>query len=230
MDDKAQEVFSLNTKRINKLILLVYSHDFLKPKMSGHEGPSADILRSTVVFLHASFEIFLRSLPNANPKKPLFNSWADITRALRGAGINDSHFEPIRGFITAFLKRRHRIVHHADFSLVTNDKPDEWSIIDGVQLCMWLCAVSAFVCQVYVVSVDSSQLTKDSASAAYRGHMASIDKMVDVFKQMLAITKLSSEDKHQGFVRLTEVMQEVASIVQRDPLSFLSADELSRYT
>jgi hypothetical protein len=58
-----QTRFLLNMSRIHGLLRITrLDHDELKPKSIFHsEGISADILRSAVVFLHATFEDVVRS-------------------------------------------------------------------------------------------------------------------------------------------------------------------------
>ena len=54
--------FVLNMNRISGLVRLISSHDALKPTtlFGSSSGARADILRSIVVFLHATFEVALR--------------------------------------------------------------------------------------------------------------------------------------------------------------------------
>lgn len=101
--DNPRQVFRLNTQRVQKLIALVHSDDALKPKeLFGHEGPGADVLRAAIVFLHAAFEVFLRSLPGAD-KKMTVNSWSDIKKSLIREKVEVGPFEPLRPLLTAFL-------------------------------------------------------------------------------------------------------------------------------
>ena len=61
--DLLETRFHLNMNRISGLVQLISSHDALKPTIlfGSSSGARADILRSIVVFFHATFEVALRS-------------------------------------------------------------------------------------------------------------------------------------------------------------------------
>jgi hypothetical protein len=62
MDELPKARFLLNMGRIHGLVQLLYSNEALKPTgIFQSEGARADILRSIVVFLHATFEDILRT-------------------------------------------------------------------------------------------------------------------------------------------------------------------------
>ena len=70
-NDLLKSRFHLNMSRIGSLVNLLTSHDTPEQvKLFGDsEGVRADILRSIVVFLHATFEVVLRShIPKQNSK------------------------------------------------------------------------------------------------------------------------------------------------------------------
>src|ERR1700693_564234 len=76
--------FLLNMGRINRLLHLLYSNEALKPTgIFRSEGPRADILRSIVVFLHATFEVVLRSHVPRPDKRLCFYSTIDLDRAIK---------------------------------------------------------------------------------------------------------------------------------------------------
>src|SRR5258707_3167241 len=77
--------FRLNMNRISGLVQLVSSHEALKPTtvFGSSSGVRADILRSVVVFLHATFEVALRShIPKPHSTLP-FSPRTDLDKALK---------------------------------------------------------------------------------------------------------------------------------------------------
>jgi hypothetical protein len=146
MNDKVDLLetrFLLNMGRISGLVQLLISNDALKLKAAFEPstGPRADILRAVVVFLHATFEVALRSYIRRPTRSLSFYSRSDLDKALRLSGIDPAPFRPFYPPLTQMAKRRKRIVHEADLA---HDKPQEWSIVDDRQLIMWLLAVPAF--------------------------------------------------------------------------------------
>jgi hypothetical protein len=143
--------FLLNMARISGLVRLVNSSEALKPTMIFRsEGTRADILRSIVVFLHATFEVVLRShLPNPN-KTLSFYSRTDLDKALKRSRIDPKPFKPLYPPLTEMAKRRHRIVHEADLSKRTDTVSEAWGAADDWQLAMWLMAVPAFYYQLRI--------------------------------------------------------------------------------
>ena len=91
--------FLVNMNRISKLVRLIYSHDALKATtvFGGSSGVRADILRSIVVFLHATFEVGLRShIPKTN-RKLSFSARTDHVVASRACVLLPaSHLTPRR--------------------------------------------------------------------------------------------------------------------------------------
>jgi len=93
--DLLEARFQSNMRRINRLVTLIFT-DPLKPKgLFQSDGVRADILRTIVVFLHASFEDVLRShLPRQN-KKLTFTSGGDLDKALTLSGIDPKPFKEL---------------------------------------------------------------------------------------------------------------------------------------
>src|ERR1017187_10908653 len=141
--------FRLNMNRISEMVRLLFSHDDLKQtKVFGNSsGARADVLRAIVVFLHATFEVALRShIPKPN-RSLSFYSRTDLDKALKFSGIDPAPFRSLYPPLTQMAKRRRRIVHEAD--LLQGD-PHEWTIADDWQLIMWLLAVPAFYYQLRI--------------------------------------------------------------------------------
>jgi len=126
-DELLKTRFLLNMGRINGLVRLLYSNEALKPAgLFQSEGVRADILRSIVVFLHATFEVVLRSrIPKPN-KSLSFYSRTDLDKALTLSGIDAKPFAPLYAPLTQMAKRRKRIVHEADFSGRTDVVSEAW--------------------------------------------------------------------------------------------------------
>lgn len=102
--------FRLNMNRISGLVQLLSSHDTLKPTtVFGSSGARADILRSIVVFLHATFEVVLRG--HIPPNRSInFYSRTDLEKALKLSRVDAKPFRPLFPTLTQMAKRRKRIV------------------------------------------------------------------------------------------------------------------------
>jgi hypothetical protein len=134
--------FMLNMSRINGLMQLQYAN--FKPKPThlflGEEGPRADIFRAIIVFLHATFEVLLRShMPTSN-RNVNFYSRADLEKALKRSTIDSTPFKPLYPPLVQMAKRRTRIVHDADLSNRSATICDPWKAADEWQLGMWFMA------------------------------------------------------------------------------------------
>ena len=109
--------YELTMGRIAGLVQLVFS-DIPQLKPTGfleYTGASADLLRSTTVFLHAAFEDLVRSLSDRRTSWS-FHSRTDLEKRLKHAGIEPTAFKSLYPPLTQLAKRRHRIVHHADLT------------------------------------------------------------------------------------------------------------------
>ena len=136
--------YELTMGRIAGLVQLVFS-DIPQLKPTGfleYTGASADLLRSTTVFLHAAFEDLVRSLSDRRTSWS-FHSRTDLEKRLKHAGIEPTAFESLYPPLTQLAKRRHRIVHHADLTPSTIQIAP-WTITDYWQLSMWNLAVICF--------------------------------------------------------------------------------------
>ena len=91
-----QTLFRLNLSRIDGLVQLLYSHEPLKPTTAfgNSRGARADILRAIVVFLHATFEVALRShIPKPSHRlRFCFYSRADLDKVLKLSGLDATAF------------------------------------------------------------------------------------------------------------------------------------------
>jgi hypothetical protein len=166
--------FHLNMRRIDDLTnLIVLDIDSLRPTgLFQSEGVRADILRTIVVFLHATFEDVLRSMARQPNKKISFYSGADIDKVLRQSGLDPRPFKPLYPPLTQMAKRRKRIVHEADLSKPTDTVSEVWTIVDDWQLIMWLMAVRGFYYQLRI-SVNAASAVERAMCERLRKAMQS---------------------------------------------------------
>ena len=85
-DDLVKARFNFNMSRINGLVRLVHSDiDQLRKRglFQDSNGVRADILRTIIVFLHATFEDFLRSHTPKPNKSFSFYKKTDIEKAFK---------------------------------------------------------------------------------------------------------------------------------------------------
>jgi hypothetical protein len=158
-NDLLKARFLVNMGRVNGLAKLLFSDiDQLRPiGFVQYEGAGADILRFVVVFLHATFEMLVRSQTHQN-KKWNFYSGADIDKALRQSSIDAKLFKDLYPQLTQLAKRRNRIVHDADFSTSTDTIVEKLDIPDYLQLCIWNWAVLAFYYRLLIVTDAANEV------------------------------------------------------------------------
>ena len=212
-DELLQERFRLNMARINGLVQLIFSNDALKPAgLFKSEGARADILRSIVVFLHATFEVVLRShLPKPNDNLT-FNSSADIDRALKRSRIDPKPFKALYPPLTQMAKRRARIVHEADLVKRTATVAEAWGIAAHWQLIMWSLAVPAFYYQLRI-SIDAADIVESTMHRKIREAML---KHVELGHQLLAVPKLPPERLIEGLQRIADTTKVIAATLKLD--------------
>lgn len=207
----AQVRFLLNISRINGLVRLLNSTEALKPAgLMQSEGTRADILRSIVVFLHATFEDFVRSHIR-NPKKQswCFNSGSDLDKALKLSGIEPKPFKSLHPTLTQMAKRRNRIVHHADLSKPTDTAPEVWGITDDWVLMMWLMAVPAFYCRLRMSVNDRDGVE----SAKYERLRKAMRSHVDFGKQLMALAEVPPELQKETLEKIVDTLKGTSSIL-----------------
>ena len=152
-DNLLKHRFLQNMSRITELVKLIHT-DFDPVRLPGlfqeSQGVRADILRTIVVFLHATFEDVLRSfIPKPN-KRYSFYSKIDIEKALKRGKIAPEPFGFLYPALSQMAKRRKRIVHDADLLNRTDLVPTPWTFADDWQLTQWLMAVPAFYYQLLI--------------------------------------------------------------------------------
>lgn len=174
--------------RINGLVRVLSSQDILQPTIvfGPSRGVRADILRSVVVFLHATFEVVVRThIPKAN-RRWNFYSGIDLEIALKSSGIEARPFRFLYPPLTQMAKRRKRIVHEADF--LHGDFHD-WTITDDWELIMWLTAVVAFYYQLRI-SLHAEDIVE---RAMYKKVRAAMSSHVTFGKQLVSFPAVPQE-------------------------------------
>ena len=215
--ERLKNVFLLNMNRINGLVRLLFSHDIFQPATAF--GPStgvrADMLRSVVVFLHATFEVMLRSqISNANRSRS-FYSKTDLDKALNSSGIEAKPFRFLYPPLTQMAIRRKRIVHEADF--LQGDFRD-WTIADDWQLIMWLMAVAAFYYQLRI-SLRAEDVVELAMYKKLRTAMAS---HMTFSKQLLSFPAVPQELQLQALREIQATVDNILSTLHLDVRDFTS--------
>lgn len=139
--------FSLNMSRVNRLMNLATrmksSEDYSQDKI-------ADLNRSNIVFLFASFEDTLRTIEDIylsplNNDKKTFGSVSTVVILLHHLGLDVNGFRPLFPELATLMRRRHRIVHKADLTQSDTVTDAPWTIGDDYQMVIWFFLVSGFV-------------------------------------------------------------------------------------
>jgi hypothetical protein len=204
--------FRLNMNRINGLMQLLFSDDALTPPtlFGNSSGARADVLRSIVVFLHATFEVALRSHIPKPGRSLSFYSRKDLDKALKFSGIDATPFQFLYPPLTQMAKRRHRIVHEADLS---SSEPSDWSIVDDWQLIMWLLAVPTFYYQLRISLGAANNVER----AKHERLRTAIARHVAFGNQLLAFPTVPQEMKLQAFQEIGVALKTILSTLHPDP-------------
>lgn len=207
--------FRLNMSRVNRLISLA-------ARIKNLEGYDldeiADLHRSTVVFLFASFEDTLRSIENIylsppNNDKKRFSNVSTVVNLLRQLGLNINSFRPLFPEMATLMCRRHRIVHKAD--LVRPDAVTDapWTIGDDYEMIIWLLLVSGFVSKLRA-ALDPSALVYQWF-AEERTEL--IKKLTTARQMFLSVPpdKENFERKLQSLQNMLDTINEAQTMVNR---------------
>ncbi|MEO7032881.1 MAG: hypothetical protein ABI548_03535 [Polyangiaceae bacterium] len=204
--------------RINGLVQLLFSNDSLKSTsvFGPSTGPRADILRSIVVFLHASFEVAFRCFLPKTAGSASFYSRTDFDKALKRIGVDAAPFRPLYPPLTQMAKRRKEIVHNAD--LDHDAKPREWSIADDWQLIIWLMAVPAFYYQLRL----SLNLANNVEQAMYERLQIAMTKHVEFGEQLFAFPSVPSNERSKALQKVAATLGEIATTLHLDAHDFVT--------
>jgi hypothetical protein len=205
--------FLLNMGRISGLVRLLNSSDALRPTgIFQSEEARADILRSIVVFLHATFEVVVRGfLPNPNKSLSIYSS-TDLDKALKLSRIDTTPFKPLYPPLTQMAKRRKRIVHEADLAKRTDTVSEAWGVADDWQLMMWLMAVPAFYYQL-LISVNAASLRERTL---YDRHREAMKRHVEFGNQLLALPRVLPELRTEALRRIVVTLDGIVAILRLD--------------
>src|SRR6266581_2085327 len=100
--------FELNMARIGILVELAQSKTAeAKKPLFDREGASAETLRAVIVFLHATFEVALRSYQPKDGKGFTFSGPSDLGKALIRSGVDPARFRSLYPPLVEMAKRRH---------------------------------------------------------------------------------------------------------------------------
>jgi len=212
-DDLLKARFLTNMGRINGLVRLVNSNDSLKPIRSFQsEGVKADLLRSIVVFLHATFEVVLRShIPNQR-NTLTFYAGNDIDKVLKKSNIDPQPFQSLYPPLTQLAKRRKQIVHEADLPQRTATVAEAWGVVDDWQLPMWLMAVAAFYYQMRI----STKVASLAEQRIYRKHKQAMASHVEFANQLLAFPKVLPELQVEALQKIVVTLRGIAATLTSD--------------
>jgi len=146
--------------RVNRLIALGQR---LKQTPSDRSDDLADLYRSAIVFLHASFEDMLRTtieIRGAHSAKQTYGKIEVVVAALRKLNLDPTSFRPLFPELSALMDRRHRIVHEADLATPNAVTDNPWTIGDDYQLIIWVFVVTAFASRLRV-ALDPSEIVDE---------------------------------------------------------------------
>jgi hypothetical protein len=219
-DNLLKARFHLNMGRINGLVKLIHS-DFDQLQAPGlfqeSNGVRADILRTIVVFLHATFEVVLRTyIPKPN-KRLSFYSKTDIDKALKQSGIDTKPFKSLYPPLTQMAKRRKRIVHDADLSNHTDMISEAWEFADDWQLIMWLMAVPAFYYQLRI----SVKVANEVEVTMYEKLRKAMLSHVDFANHILTFPKVPQELRIDALQKTAIILETITTILR--PMSATSS-------
>jgi hypothetical protein len=212
-DEVLKTRFMLNMGRINDLVRLLNSTEALKTTgLFRSEGARADILRSIVVFLHATFEDVLRSHIRKPSRSLSFYSGTDIDKALKLSHIDARPFRGLYPPLTQMAKRRKRIVHEADLSKRADTASEAWGVDDDWQLMMWLMAVPAFYYRLRM-SVNAANVVERTGYERLRKAMLS---HVDFGKQFVALAEVPPEMQRETLEKIMVTLKSTAATLRLD--------------
>jgi hypothetical protein len=197
---------------------LVFSDvDLLKPAgIFTNEAVSADLLRLIVVFLHATFEVLLRSKTHRQTKS--FYSRTDIDKALKQAGIDAEPFKDLYPPLTQMAKRRKRIVHDADLSESGASVLEAWNVVDYWQLIMWNLAVVAFYYQILI----STNAANKAELEKYRDVKEAMTSHISFGNQLVAFSTMPEGGRGEALKRIVDTLNSMIATLTRGDPAFLN--------
>lgn len=209
--------FRLNMSRVNAVLA---PHLSAAGLMLPVEGATADTLRLAVVFLHATFEVALRSHLRKPDDTLTFSGRSDLEKALKRSSIDPKPFSPLYPPLIQMAKRRTRIVHEADLPNRAATTSKAWEFLDTWQLAMWLLAVPAFHNQMLI----ATNAANDVERTMYERLRKAMLKHVDFGKQMLALSGLPPERLKEPAENVTTTLNEMRALLDFKVSDFTSGE------
>ena len=172
----------------------------------------ADLHRSTVVFLHASFEDMLRTTADnrlGHVPKRTFGKVDVVVKLLGDLHLDPAPFQPLFSEMSTLMNRRHRIVHEADLPTPDAVTDVPWTIGDDYQLAIWLFVVVTFKARL-TAELDPSQIV-DGWFAEERTGI--LQKLIEARRTLIATD--SFEEKKRCLQAMTDTLAEILAILKR---------------
>lgn len=210
-DELLRMRFELNMARISTLThLVVGSRDGLK-SIFATEGAMGEVQRATVVFLHATFEVALKSYLPKSRQSITFSGETDLDKALKFSEIDPTPFKPLYASLVQMAKRRNRILHRADLETSPGVELKTWDIADEWQLVIWLLGVATFY---YRMRIAKNVASEDERNRHDR-NMKAMEKYREFGYQLLALPKLPAENQLQAWNDIASNLRQISSILTR---------------
>jgi hypothetical protein len=206
--------FQTNMKRLGAIANVVNS------KAEGLQGVRADLLRASVVFLHVSFEDFVRSHRPKSLKRCTFNSDSDIKRALYKINADPTLFADLFVPLKQMAERRNRIVHHADLHDHPSAEVNSWAFADDWMLTHWNIAVVAFYYRLIKVK-GSTGVVEDRARENIEN---ALKKSMEFARTLLEFAGTPPERQQEGLKKLQGIANDMQEALKLEVGMFVGAD------
>lgn len=143
---QAYAQFFSNIIRAHRLLEACGSHTRIDEQgQKNLDQAGDDIARNAMAFLHTTFEVFLRDI--ARNRKGTYSTMQEVEKALKSQGIDYSHQSKYLPSIAEMMKRRQKIVHHADLGAGSSE-PHRLSYEQSVSFTTWFFDVDFFVSEI----------------------------------------------------------------------------------
>ena len=211
MDAKelASKRFQLNMARVNRLVSLGQR---LKQTQYKDSDELADLYRSSIVFLYASFEDMLRTtieIHGGDGTERTFGKVNAVCKALVvDLHLDPAPFRPLFSEMSAFMARRHRIVHEADLITATAVTDAPWTIGDVYQMAIWVLVVTTFASKLRV-ELDPSQVVHEW----YAEERMNLIKKLTEARRTLSAAPI--EGKQASLQAMADTVLEIETILKR---------------
>jgi len=212
--------FEVNMARVNRLMNLAQ-------RLQTMEGSSpddiADLYRSTIVFLHASFEDVLRTAYTSRTGKDetlTFGGPKKVRWLLEYFGLSEVPYHELLSVLASLMRRRHAIVHRGDLKEPGATSVDLWRFNDDYQLVIWIFAVVGFVCRFNADLHIHAQLPKEDANHVADLWFANdrteiVRRLVEARKQFNRFSRSLHEERMAALKRFEQDSGAILASVQQ---------------